>query len=53
MKERMWFWLAWKLPKSLVYFAAIRLAVFATQGEYSKTIVPDLTAMDALRRWQK
>ena len=44
-------WLAFKLPKRLVYWAAIRLIAHATCGRYSATVVPDLTAMDALRRW--
>lgn len=38
-------------PKRLVYFAAIRLGVNATTGKYSTQVVPDLTFMDALKRW--
>lgn len=49
--EKFWFWLAWRLPKKLVYFAAIRLTAFATQGDYSNTVVPELQAMEALKRW--
>lgn len=41
------------LPKTLVYWAAIRLIVHATTGKYSSQIVPDLTAMDALKRWEQ
>lgn len=48
----MWKWLAWRLPKRLVYWAAIRLIAFATQGSYSNQIVPDLGAMEALKRWE-
>ena len=44
-------WLAWKLPRKVVYWAAIRLMAHATQGQYSSTIVPELTVMDALQRW--
>lgn len=44
-------WLAWKLPRRLVYFCAIRLMVSATAGKYSGTVVPELTAIDALKRW--
>ena len=44
-------WLAWKLPKRLVLWAAIRVVANATQGAYSDQVVPDLTAMDALDRW--
>lgn len=53
LPEKMWFWLAWRLPKKLVYFAAIRLVAFATQGEYGNTIVPELPAMEAVRRWER
>ena len=45
-------WLAWKLPKRLVMWCAIRLIANATQGIFSDQIVPDLTAMDALDRWE-
>lgn len=42
---------AWKLPKDLVYWATIRLVVNATEGEYSDTVVTELTMNDALTRW--
>jgi len=43
---------AWHLPRRLVYWCAIRLISQATVGEYSSTVVPDLTAIEALRRWE-
>lgn len=49
--ERMWMWLAWHLPRRLVYFATMRLGAHATTGEHSKQIVPELTFMDAVERW--
>lgn len=49
--DKFWLWFAWKLPKCLVKWAAIRLMVNATRGEYSGQIVPDLTALEALKRW--
>lgn len=49
-KLRLWF--IWKLPRSLVYYCAIRLIAEATSGpKYGNTIVPELTACDALKRW--
>lgn len=39
------------LPDWLIYWAAIRLISYATTGKYSSTIVPELSAMDALQRW--
>ena len=51
-KEKSMFWFVWKLPKNLVYFCAIRVVAYATTGKYSNTIVPELTAMDAVKRWE-
>jgi hypothetical protein len=54
LPEKFWFWWAWRLPKRLVYFAAIRLVTFATQqDEFSNTAVPELRAMDAIGAWER
>ena len=45
-------WIAYHLPKWVVYFATIRLIAHATTGKYSNTIVPELGAMEALERWE-
>ena len=45
-------WIAFHLPKCLVYWATIRLIAYATTGKYGNTVVPELTAMDALKRWE-
>ena len=45
-------WIAWKLPKRLVMWCAVRVGAYATTGEYSNQIVPDLTFMDAMKRWK-
>lgn len=42
-----------RLPRWLVYWAAIRLMAHATTGRYGSTVVPDLRAMDALKRWER
>ena len=52
MPEKIWIKLAWLLPRKLVLWAAIRLAAYATQGDYSNTIVPELSMMDAIKRWE-
>jgi hypothetical protein len=49
--ERLWIWIAWKLPRPLVKWAVIRLFAHATTGRYGSTSPPELTAMDALKRW--
>lgn len=40
------------LPRKVVYYASIRLGVHATTGQHSNQVVPDLTFLDALKRWQ-
>ena len=49
--ERFWFTLAWGVPRRLAYFCTIRLGAHATTGDYGHQVVPDLTYMDALKRW--
>ena len=51
IKEKIQMKVAWMLPKWLVTWASIRMIAYATQGEYGDTIVPELTAMDAVKRW--
>ena len=42
---------AWALPKQVAYWAAIRVMAHGTTGSYSGQVVPELLAMDALKRW--
>ncbi len=51
MKDKLLMKLVWALPRSIVYWASIRLFANATQGDYSDQVVPELTAIDALERW--
>lgn len=51
IKERICIVIAWALPKRLAYWAAVRVCSYATVGEWSSQIVPELKAMDALKRW--
>ena len=50
--EKVWMWIAWRLPHQLVKWTAIRLIAYATQGKYGSQNVPELSAMDALKRWE-
>jgi len=52
MIEKLTIKIAWILPRYLIYWCAIRLGCFATQGDYSTQIVPELYFMDALKRWR-
>jgi hypothetical protein len=51
MKDKVKMWFAWHMPKWLAYWCTVRLGVHATTGRFSDQIVPDLTYMDALKRW--
>jgi hypothetical protein len=51
LAEKLQMFIAWRCPKWLVKWCAIRLMAHATQGQYSNQEVPALTAMDALNRW--
>lgn len=51
MADRISHWIARHLPKRVTYWCAIVVAAHATQGEYSGQIVPELTAMDAVKRY--
>ena len=51
--ERIQMAVAWLLPRWLVKWAAIRLMAHATQGYWENQIVPELTALDALKRWSQ
>lgn len=53
MKVKFYVWLADRLPRKLVYAAAIRMFVHATTGEYDTQEVPSVTIMEALDRWEK
>lgn len=41
------------MPRWLVYCCGIRLIVHATCGKYGDQVVPKLTAVEALKRWEE
>lgn len=49
-RERFLFWIAWRLPKSIVYLCGIRLWAHATTGQYGNTVVPEITASEVMQR---
>ena len=51
--EKMLIWFVWRLPRRLAYWCAIRVISHATTGPYSDQVVPELYAMEALKRWDK
>jgi hypothetical protein len=54
--ESLWtrflWWLAWKLPRRLVYFCHIRLWAWATTGRYGDTRPDELSWDEACKRWE-
>lgn len=48
-----WFELVKSLPKNLVYFCAMQVIAETTSGKYGHTVVPDLTAMEAVSRFAR
>ena len=46
-----WYWLVGLLPKRLVYFSFMHVMAYSTTGSYSSTIVPELSGMDAIKRY--
>lgn len=46
-----WFWLVRRLPKRIVYFCFMHVMAHSTTGKYGDTIVPELTGMDAAKRY--
>lgn len=52
MIERFWTWLAWKLPRRLAYWAAIRVNAAATTDPRFADKTPwEVSVMDALNTW--
>lgn len=41
----------WKLPRYLIMWCYIRVVAHATTGNFGNTIVPEISAMDVLKRW--
>jgi len=52
-KERMLRWIAWHLPKALVMWCYFRVVGYATSDKYGDTIVPEITAMEAIGRFSQ
>jgi hypothetical protein len=52
-RERLAQHLADHLPRRVIYWAAIRVLVYATTGRYGTTTPASLTAVEALQRWRK
>lgn len=50
--DGLWLWLVRFIPRSVVYWAGVRLLAHATSGQYSDTHVANVSGIEMLRRWQ-
>ena len=50
-RERLLIWLAWRMPRSLSYWCAVRVGAHATTGDWGHFNTPETTVLDALKRW--
>ena len=46
-----WFRVVGLLPKRLIYFCFMRVMAHSTTGQYSATVVAELSGMDAIKRY--
>ena len=51
MREKIWYWIAKRLPRSLVMWCGYRMAAYATTGKYSHEEVPGIDMMTMFDRW--
>ena len=43
----------WLLPKWVVRWAMVRATLHATNGKWSKEIVPNVTSIEVMKRWDE
>ena len=46
-----WYWVIRKLPKKMIYFSFMHVMAYATTGKYGNTVVPELSGIDAIKRY--
>lgn len=51
--EKFYKWLAHRLPRRLVFFCAVRVGAETTTGKFGNTIVPEITLITCLKRWEE
>jgi hypothetical protein len=52
-RETLVCWIVWHLPRSLVYWATIRLFAHATTGRWGSETPDSVTIWTALKRWER
>ncbi len=49
--DKLTMWIAYRLPRRVVYWCFIRLMADVTTGPLSDRAVPEIEAMEALKAW--
>lgn len=44
-------WLAWHMPREVVYWCGVRMAAYASQGKWSGEECTGVTVMEMIERW--
>ena len=52
MKEKLCMWIAWKLPKRVVYWCFMRMCAHATQGPFRDQTPTGMTWETISKRWE-
>ena len=52
LKHQLAWWIAWKLPKRVVYLALIRAWAHATTNGYGSTDATLVTMNEVVKRWE-
>lgn len=53
MRDKVLMAIVWRLPVRLVMYCFYRVTAYATTGKYGKTVVPELTTVEAAWRWHE
>ena len=48
---KFYYWMVRFIPEKVKYFCFMHIMSHATTGKYSNTVVPDLSGMDAIKRY--
>jgi len=49
--DRFWMWLAWRLPKRLVYQCANRVGAHTSTGKLAHKPYPNITFFEVMETW--
>ncbi len=53
LRDDIWRWIAWRMPRRLVYWAFVRVWATATTGPYLSENPSSTTCVQASERWDK